>query len=196
MVNPALDDQPSLAHRRLFLAQATAFEMHKDPMFLPAWLGIVRKARECLASGGKILTIGNGGSHCHALHLAEELTGRYGQNRAPIAALCIDGGAPHMSCVSNDYSFDEVYERMVQALAKPGDVLIIFSTSGMSNNLVLAAHAMKVARGEVIAFLGKDGGKTARFSDSGYIVPSHNSAEIQEMHQILLHALVEEIEAA
>lgn len=195
MANQALST--TRAHIRLYLAVTAAESVLDDPIFPPAWLGMVAAVRQCLASGGKILTIGNGGSHCHALHLAEELTGRYVQSRAPIAAICIDGGAAHLTCVSNDFGFDEVYERMVKALAKPGDVLVIFSTSGMSNNLVLAALAMKAAKGEVVVFLGKDGGKLARmtFAGRGYVVPSYSSAEIQEVHQILLHALVEEIEA-
>ncbi|MGE3109235.1 MAG: SIS domain-containing protein [Phycisphaerales bacterium] len=149
----------------------------------------------CFRAGGKILICGNGGSCCDANHFAEELTGRFRADRPPLPAIaCVD--AAHITCTANDFGFDHVFERWVTALGKPGDVLIVLSTSGNSQNILLAARAGRSAGMHVAAMLGKDGGTlhAQHASDTVIIVPGETSDRIQELHMLLLHALVESVE--
>lgn len=146
-----------------------------------------------LQTRGKLLICGNGGSLCDAAHFAEELTGRFRADRRPLAALaCADAG--HITCTANDYGFDHVFARWVQALARPGDCVILLSTSGNSQNILLAAHAARASRATSIAMLGKAGGKLAGVCDLELIVPGETSDRIQELHMLLLHWFVEAIE--
>lgn len=146
-----------------------------------------------IRAGGKILAVGNGGSSCDAAHFAEELTGRFRGDRAPIAALaCTDVG--HVTCTANDYGFAHVFARWVRALARPGDCVILLSTSGASENILLAAHAAREARATSIALLGKGGGALKGRCDIEVIVPGATSDRIQELHMLVLHAWCEGLE--
>ena len=147
-----------------------------------------------LRAGAKILICGNGGSSCDAAHFAEELTGRFRSDRKPLAALaCTDVG--HITCTANDYGFEHVFARWIAALARPGDVVILLSTSGNSPNITRAADAAKAVGGvTTIALLGKDGGKLAGTCTHQILVPGATSDRIQELHMLLLHAWCEEIE--
>lgn len=145
-------------------------------------------------AGNKVLICGNGGSLCDAAHFAEELTGRFRADRPPLPAIAL-ADAGHITCTANDYGFEHVFSRAVQALGKPGDVLIILSTSGNSPNCVRAVAAAKAASMTTAAFLGKGGGALANLCDSQIIVPGDTSDRIQELHMLLLHALVERIES-
>ncbi|MBS0195233.1 MAG: SIS domain-containing protein [Planctomycetes bacterium] len=146
-----------------------------------------------LGAGGKVLACGNGGSSCEAMHLCEELTGRFRDNRPALAAIaCVDPG--HLTCVANDFGFDYVFSRWVEALGKPGDVLVLLSTSGNSPNMVAAAAAAKAKGIATLALLGKDGGKLAGDCDFEWIVPSSRSERIQEIHLIIVHTLVDLVE--
>ena len=111
-----------------------------------------------IRSGGKVISCGNGGSHCDAMHFAEELTGRYRENRKALPAICISDPS-HISCVGNDYGFEFIFSRYIEALGKNGDVLLTISTSGNSANVILAAQAAKDKGIKVIVLSGKDGGK-------------------------------------
>jgi D-sedoheptulose 7-phosphate isomerase len=143
--------------------------------------------------GGKALIVGNGGSCCDAGHFAEELTGRFRKDRPPLPAIaCNDAG--HLTCVANDYGFEHVFARWIQALARPGDVVIILSTSGNSPNCIRAAEAAKTAKAHVIALSGKAGGELARIVPASIIVPGDTSDRIQELHMLILHVLVEGVE--
>ena len=143
-----------------------------------------------LNASGKILSCGNGGSLCDAQHFAEELTGRYRQNRAPLAAIALTE-ASHMSCVANDYGYDHVFSRFVQALGRPGDVLLAISTSGNSPNVLLAAQAARAAGMKVVALTGKDGGQLAAHCDVEIRAPHSGYADrIQEIHIKAIHALI------
>lgn len=147
-----------------------------------------------LKTGGKILSCGNGGSFCDAMHFAEELTGRYRENRDAFAAIALSD-AGHMSCVSNDYGYDQVFSRMVQALGKPGDVLLAISTSGNSENVLLAAQTARKSNMKVIALTGKDGGKLAALADVEIRAPKSQWADrAQEIHIKVIHALIDHIE--
>ena len=157
-------------------------------------LDAVARAAELMAAslrqGGKILTCGNGGSLCDAQHFAEELTGRYRQDRPALAAIALTE-ASHMSCVANDYGYDQVFSRYVQALGRPGDVLLAISTSGNSPNVLLAAEAARAAGVSVVSLTGKDGGKLAGLSEVEIRVPHFGFADrIQEIHIKVIHSLI------
>ena len=141
-------------------------------------------------SGNKIYSAGNGGSHCDAMHFAEEWTGRYRKDRRPLPALAF-ADPSHMSCVSNDYGFEHVFERMVEAFGEPGDVFLGITTSGNSPNIVLAAEAAKKKGMKVVGLLGKDGGKVKSLCDIPIIVPGKTTDRIQELHIKIIHIVIE-----
>ncbi len=149
---------------------------------------------ESIKNGGKIITCGNGGSHCDAMHFAEELTGRYRNNRPGIAAIAISDPS-HISCVSNDFGYDFVFSRYVEALGKPGDVLLGISTSGNSANVINAIEKAKSLGMKTIALTGKDGGKIAPICDVEIRAPHSNYADrAQEIHIKVIHTLIHSIE--
>lgn len=150
-----------------------------------------------LRAGRKVLAAGNGGSAAEAMHLAEELSGRYHADRRalPGLALCADGTA--LTCIGNDFGFADVFARQVEAFGAEGDVLALFTTSGNSENLLRAARAARARGVLVLAFAGRGGGALAPLSDVLLDVPdAATSAHVQEAHQVLLHALLERVEAA
>ncbi|QDJ13341.1 phosphoheptose isomerase [Mergibacter septicus] len=145
---------------------------------------------ESFQQGGKVLSCGNGGSHCDAMHFAEELTGRYRENRPGYPAIAISDPS-HLSCVSNDFGFDYVFSRYVEAVGQKGDVLFGLSTSGNSQNIINAIHAAKAKGMKVIALTGKDGGKMAGLADIEIRVPHFGYADrIQEVHIKVIHILM------
>jgi D-sedoheptulose 7-phosphate isomerase len=149
---------------------------------------------ECLANGGKIMSCGNGGSHCDAMHFAEELSGRYRNNRKALAAMAISDPS-HMSCVGNDYGYDYIFSRMVEALGKPGDILLGISTSGHSANVLNAMDAAKQLGMKTIILTGKDGGKMAAKSDLEIRAPYSEYADrAQEIHIKVIHSIIDSIE--
>lgn len=147
-----------------------------------------------LKSGGKILTCGNGGSAADAMHLAEELAGRYRGNRRPLPAISLNADATLLTCIGNDYGFDEVFSRQVEGLANKNDLLVCFSTSGNSRNILRALEAAKSKDVKSAALLGKDGGKAKGKADLEIIIASTDSGRVQEAHTLILHALLEVIE--
>ncbi|MFM1793283.1 MAG: phosphoheptose isomerase, partial [Bacteroidota bacterium] len=147
-----------------------------------------------LKNGGKILSCGNGGSHCDAMHFAEELTGRYRNNRPGIAAIAISDPS-HISCVGNDYGYDFIFSRYVEALGKPGDVLLGISTSGNSKNIVNAMESAKLIGMTTIGLTGKDGGVIKDLCDIEIRAPFSNFADrAQEIHIKVIHSLIDSIE--
>lgn len=151
---------------------------------------------EAFRCGGKLLTAGNGGSAADAMHLAEELIGRYKRNRRPLPAVCLNADPTALTCIANDFGFDDVFARQVEALAGKNDVLVCFSTSGNSPNILRALEAARRTGIKSIALLGKDGGKAKGKADLELIVVGNDSARIQEAHTLLLHALLDAIESA
>lgn len=140
--------------------------------------------------GGKIIACGNGGSHCVAMHFAEELTGRYRENRNPIPALSISDPG-HMSCVGNEYGYDFIFSRFVDAIGQPNDVLLAVSTSGNSANVIQAAQSAKAKGMKVIALTGKNGGKLAAHADVEIRVAHFGFADrIHEIHYKIVHVLI------
>jgi D-sedoheptulose 7-phosphate isomerase len=146
-------------------------------------------------AGGKVLVCGNGGSACDAAHFAEELTGRFRKDRPPLPALaCTEAG--HITCTANDFGFEHVFARWIAALARPGDLVMLLSTSGNSANLLRARQAAERAGARTVALLGRGGGELRGRCDLELIVPGSSSDRIQELQMLLLHALVEHVEAA
>ena len=150
---------------------------------------------DSLRAGGKILTCGNGGSAADAAHMSEELVGRYKGNRRSLPAVCLSVDGPLLTCIGNDYGFDAIFSRQIEGLGKPGDVLVTFSTSGNSKNILLALEAAKSAGLRTISVIGKDGGKARGLSDLDLIVPSDVTARIQEVHTFVMHCWLERIES-
>lgn len=149
---------------------------------------------DAFKAGGKVLSCGNGGSHCDAMHFAEELTGRYRENRPGYPAIAISDPS-HLSCVGNDFGFDSVFSRYVEAVGKAGDVLLGISTSGNSNNIINAIEAARRKGMQVIALTGKEGGKIAGLADVEIRVPHFGYADrIQEVHIKVIHILIQLIE--
>ncbi|MCG7498419.1 D-sedoheptulose 7-phosphate isomerase [Vibrio sp. Of7-15] len=144
--------------------------------------------------GGKVLSCGNGGSHCDAMHFAEELTGRYRDNRPGYPGIAISDPS-HLSCVSNDFGYEHVFSRYTQAVGSAGDVLFGLSTSGNSGNILNAIEAAKEKGMTTIALTGKDGGKMAGLADIEIRVPHFGYADrIQEIHIKIIHIIIQLIE--
>jgi D-sedoheptulose 7-phosphate isomerase len=184
----------SLIHAELTEARTVLDRFVADPQNLYRIEQAARLMVDCLAGRGKILSCGNGGSLCDAQHFAEELTGRYRQDRPALAAIALTE-ASHLSCVANDYGYEYVFSRYVQALGRPGDVLLAISTSGSSANVLRAAEAAREAGMQVIALSGKDGGPLAALAHVEIRVPHDGYADrIQEVHVKVIHILLRLIE--
>ncbi|MFN4084121.1 MAG: D-sedoheptulose 7-phosphate isomerase [Bacteroidia bacterium] len=147
-----------------------------------------------LKKGGKILSCGNGGSMCDAMHFAEELTGRYRENRPAFGAIAMSD-VSHMACVANDYGYDYVFSRYLEAVGRPGDVLLAISTSGNSKNVINAIEVAKKMDIKVVGLTGKDGGKMAGLCDVEIRAPHAPYADrAQEIHIKIIHSLIDFIE--
>lgn len=144
-----------------------------------------------LENNKKILLAGNGGSSSQASHIAAEFTGRYKIERKGLPAISLTTDLAAITAIGNDYGFETVFERQLQALANPGDVFIALSTSGNSKNLIKAVEKAKELNAHVIGLLGKDGGKMKNTSSVEIIVPSDNTPRIQEAHLMILHIICE-----
>lgn len=144
-------------------------------------------------NGGKVLSCGNGGSMCDSMHFAEELTGRFRKDRGALPALAISDPS-HLTCVANDFGFEDVFSRSVEAFGKEGDVLLAISTSGNSPNIIKATKAAQEAGMKVIGLLGKGGGKLKDLVDFPLVIENTVSDRIQEMHIKIIHMFIEGIE--
>jgi D-sedoheptulose 7-phosphate isomerase len=149
-----------------------------------------------LKAGNKIMTAGNGGSAAEALHMSEELMGRFKGNRVSLPAVALVADATALTCIGNDFGFDEVFSRQVEGLAKAGDVLVLFSTSGSAANLERALQAAHQRGVKTLCLLGRDGGSLAGKGTWELIISGIETARIQEAHQVLLHIFLEIVEQA
>ena len=147
-----------------------------------------------LRGGGKLMLCGNGGSAADSQHLAAEFTGRFIKDRPPIAAIALSTDTSALTCIANDYSFDAIFARQVEAIGKPGDCLIAISTSGNSGNVLAAVAAAKALGITCIGLLGRDGGKLKAECDIAIVVPSQVTARIQEAHILIGHSLCGAVE--
>ncbi|MFZ5970845.1 MAG: D-sedoheptulose 7-phosphate isomerase [Bacteroidota bacterium] len=183
-------DSRSLITRELTEASTVLQRFLNDPAALAKVEQAAQTIAHAFASGNKLITCGNGGSHCDAMHMAEELTGRYRENRKALPALCISDPS-HLTCVGNDYGFEFVFSRFVEAHGKPGDVLVAISTSGKSPNILRAAETARQQGVQVIALTGNEGGPLAPLADIEIRVPHHGFADrIQEVHIKIIHILI------
>ncbi|ERT69559.1 MAG: D-sedoheptulose 7-phosphate isomerase [Cetobacterium somerae] len=143
--------------------------------------------------GNKVLICGNGGSNCDALHFAEEFTGRFRKDRRALPAISLSDSS-HITCVGNDYGFDYIFSRGVEAYGKEGDMFIGISTSGNSANVIKAVETAKKMGLKTCVLLGKDGGKLKGMCDYEFIIPGNTSDRIQEIHMMILHIIIEGVE--
>ncbi|MEQ9216473.1 MAG: D-sedoheptulose 7-phosphate isomerase [Cyclobacteriaceae bacterium] len=179
-----------LIKQELLEAQKVLDDFLKDEKLLNAIQQTGELMANSIKQGGKIISCGNGGSHCDAMHFAEELTGRYRDNRQALPAVAISD-VSHISCVGNDYGFDEIFSRYVEGLGRPGDVLLGISTSGNSKNVIKAVEAAREKEMKVVILTGKDGGKLHGQSDIEICVPHFGYADrIQEIHIKVIHILI------
>ena len=157
---------------------------------------VARAMVGALRGGHKILTCGNGGSAAEAMHLSTELVGRYDTDRRSLPAFFLGGDASLVTCVANDFGWDEVFTRALRGHGRPGDILVAFSTSGKSRNVMRALEVAREMGIESLALLGKGGGPSRGLATWEIVVDSVVTARIQEAHQFILHVLCDEIDLA
>lgn len=178
------------AVHRHALAVDGFFARHTD-----ALAGLARRVSRCFEEGGKLLLCGNGGSACDAMHIAGEFVGRFKRERKGLPAIALSADAGILTAVGNDYGFDRVFARQVEAYARAGDVLIALSTSGGSANVLAALAAARAAGAYSLLFTGENGRNTSAPVDGLFVVPSVDTARIQEVHLLALHLLADLVEA-
>lgn len=165
---------------------------------LPGQLPQILSAAELMVStlrgGGKVLTAGNGGSAAEAMHMAEELSGRYKHNRRSLPGIALTADGTAMTCIGNDFGFDEVFARQVEGLGAAGDLLVLFSTSGKARNLMRGLEVAHSKGMRVLGLLGRDGGPMRGLCDVEILAPGVGTENIQEAHQVILHLLLEAVE--
>jgi D-sedoheptulose 7-phosphate isomerase len=155
---------------------------------------IANRVADTLKGGGSLLFAGNGGSAADAQHLATEYVVRYDRDRRPYSAIALTTDTSLLTAAGNDFGFAQVFARQVRALGRPGDLLILHSTSGDSENLVQAVHAAREKQLGTVGFLGKGGGKLRALVDDAMVVPSDVTSHIQEIHLAIQHVIVELVE--
>lgn len=175
-----------IAELREVLGTLAAFETRLDQL--------AQALYDAFLSGHKLLTCGNGGSSAEAAHLAEEFTGRFYRERQSLPGICLSIDGTALTCIGNDYGFDEIFARQVTSIGNAGDILLVFTSSGNSANIVRALEAAKERRMTTAAFLGRGGGKTKGMADYEFIVDSPMGMRAQECHLFLLHVLCEGVE--
>ena len=163
---------------------------------MPDIEGVAKLFIEALRNGNKLLVAGNGGSAADAHHFAAELVGRFKKERRAFPALALDTNLSAVTAISNDYAFDQVFARQIEALARPGDVFFGISTSGNSQNILEAAKTARNSGCRVVGLTGKTGGKMAELCDFLINIPSEETPRIQEMHTLVIHVLSDLIENA
>lgn len=185
MSTTSLFDQALAEHRRVFDGVGG---------LAPAIEACATRAAECIERGGKIMFCGNGGSAGDAQHLAAELVGRLVRDRRALSGLALSTDSSALTCIGNDFGYDEVFARQVEGLGRAGDVLVAISTSGNSRNVLRAAEAARKIGIYVVGFLGRDGGKLGAVVDLPVVVASNETARIQEAHIFLGHVMCARIE--
>ena len=154
---------------------------------------IAQELAQAYKNGKKSLIAGNGGSNCDAMHFAEEFTGRFRKDRRALPSISISDSS-HITCVGNDYGFDFVFAKGVEAFGQEGDFFFGISTSGNSKNISEAVKSAKERNWKTVALLGKDGGKLKGVCDYEFIIPGETSDRIQEVHMMILHIIIEGVE--
>lgn len=161
---------------------------------LPVAETLIARLCEAFDAGGRLYTFGNGGSAADAQHLAAEMIGRYLRDRPPLPAVTLSVDPSVVTCIANDFDFDQVFSRQVEALAGPADVVVAFTTSGRSRNVIKGLDAARRVGATTILFSAGDGGPAVAHADIALLVPSTVTARIQEMHLLLLHLVSEGVD--
>ena len=186
------DLQAVVADRRARLDQALgALDRRGSEL-----IDVLEAVGSIVRGGGRIVTCGNGGSAAEALHLSEELIGRYRTDRPSIASICLNADPTAITCIANDYGFESVFSRQCESLLEAKDGLVVFSTSGRSPNLLAALETATHRGATRIGILGGDGGPALALCDASIVIPGPDSAAIQEAHQFVMHACCEQFEPA
>lgn len=154
---------------------------------------VAKKLAEVFKNGKKALICGNGGSNCDAMHFAEEFTGRFREDRPALPAISLSDSS-HITCVGNDYGFDYIFSKGIEAFGQEGDLFIGISTSGNSPNVIKAVEEAKRKGIITVGLLGKDGGKLKGVCDYEFIIPGKTSDRVQEIHMMILHIIIEGVE--
>lgn len=185
-----MSEYTHIIEQELKQSQHTLNQFLTDATALSSLEAAAKAMAEAIRHDGKIISCGNGGSHCDAMHFAEELSGRYRKNRKALPAIAISDAA-HISCVSNDFGYDQVFSRYLEAIGRKGDVLLAISTSGNSENVLKAAEKAKELGMISVALTGNDGGKLAALADYEVRVPHTGFADrIQEVHIKIIHIFI------
>ncbi len=176
-----------------------AFAEHAEVLarldeLLPAAEEAARLIVEAYEGGGRVISFGNGGSAADAQHITGELVGRFKRERRPLAAIALSVDPSVVTCIANDYSFEDLFARQVEAHARAGDVAVGYSTSGRSENVVRALQAARDAGAKTILFAGGDGMPAVEHADVALVVPSTSTARVQEMHLLLMHVIVDRVD--
>jgi D-sedoheptulose 7-phosphate isomerase len=177
-----------------------AFDEHEQVLersrqLAPALQAFVDAAHSCLRAGGKLLVCGNGGSAADAQHFAAELIGRFERERRALPAIALSTDTSAITAIANDYGYEHVFERQLEALAQKGDIVVVISTSGRSPSALTVATRARALGCQVVALTGEGGAALGQIADLLLAVPSKNVARIQEMHGLCLHAAAQAIEA-
>lgn len=157
---------------------------------------IIEAIEGTLRSGGKVLTCGNGGSAAEALHMAEELIGRFRVNRRSLAAVCLAADPTAITCIANDYGYDQVFARQIEGLGRAGDMLVVLSTSGKSANLVKALETARAVGMRTIGLLGNPGSPAEALCDIAFTPVVDMPAIVQELHLATIHIILEALDEA
>lgn len=155
---------------------------------------IAEKIIECYKNGNKVYFCGNGGSFADAQHLSAELSGRFYFDREPLEVVLLSSNVSYLTAVGNDYSYSDIFSREIKSSVKEGDILICFSTSGKSKNVIKAIEVATNKGAIIVSFIGNDGGEMKNISNYNLIIPSNNTARIQECHTLLGHTILEIVE--
>jgi D-sedoheptulose 7-phosphate isomerase len=182
-----------MADARAAIAEHVALAGRIEEL-LPQADDVARRMIAAFEAGGRVYTFGNGGSAADAQHFAEELVGRYKRERRPLPAQSLAADSAALTCIANDYEYDEIFARQVRAFARGGDVVIGFTTSGRSANVVRGLVAARDAGATTVLFGGGDGLPAAEHADYALVVPSGATARVQEMHVLLLHIVLEHVD--
>jgi D-sedoheptulose 7-phosphate isomerase len=182
------------------LSTADAIAEHTALLQRVAELGprideVARQLVTAFEAGSRAYTFGNGGSSADAAHFAEELVGRYKRERRPLPAQSLSVDAAALTCIANDYSYDEIFERQVRGFVRADDVVIGFSTSGNSPNVVRGLAAAREIGAATVLFGGGAGGAAAEHADHPLVIPSKATARVQEMHVLMLHLILDQVDA-
>ena len=183
-------DNQLLIRQELLLAVDVLEKFLSDPKNIARIEEVAELFADCFKKGGKAISCGNGGSHCDAMHFAEELTGRFRDDREPLPAIAI-ADPSHLSCVGNDFGFEYVYSRYVKAVATDKDVILAISTSGNSKNIIQAIKEARNKGARVVTLTGNGGGEMSGMADVEICVPYYGYADrIQEIHIKIIHILI------